>query len=134
MCCSGGMLARSLKLQGVPNGVQHNVDIHVAWCPWVASKDVHEASMSTLESKFISNNSYPSSFVNLSLPFTCRLSPGTLKCATALQAAETSAQGRDVVVSLQYLRDRIGVPRDLPYPAARQLRAHINWYVSEAGV
>ena len=37
--------------------------------------------------------------------------------------------GDAVVASAEYLRDRVGVPRDLPYPAARQLRAHLNWLI-----
>ncbi len=38
--------------------------------------------------------------------------------------------GNAVVASAEYIRDRVGVPRDLPYPAARQLRAHLNWLIS----
>lgn len=34
-----------------------------------------------------------------------------------------------VPLSLAYLRDRVGVPRDMPYPAARQFRAHLNWMI-----
>ena len=42
-----------------------------------------------------------------------------------------SAIKEGVVSSLAYLRDRIGVPRDMSYPAARQLRAHLNWVIEK---
>mmetsp|Transcript_14419 Transcript_14419/g.21029 ORF Transcript_14419/g.21029 Transcript_14419/m.21029 type:complete len:486 (+) Transcript_14419:59-1516(+) len=35
---------------------------------------------------------------------------------------------RKVIASLAYLRDRIGVPRDMSPGAARQLRCHLNWF------
>ena len=34
-----------------------------------------------------------------------------------------------VIASLAYLRDRVGVPRDMRLPAARQLRAYLNWSI-----
>lgn len=36
----------------------------------------------------------------------------------------------DVVNSLAYLRDRVGVPRDMKLPAARLVRAHLNWSIA----
>lgn len=36
-----------------------------------------------------------------------------------------------VVSSLAYMRDRVGVPRDMKLPAARQLRAHLNWSIEK---
>jgi glutathione S-transferase len=44
-----------------------------------------------------------------------------------LKAAVPSDHVAGVASSMSYLRDRIGVPRDLPLAAARYLRAYLNW-------
>ena len=43
------------------------------------------------------------------------------------ESVDGGAVARGVRASASYLRDRIGVPRDMSFPAARQLRAHLNW-------
>ena len=35
----------------------------------------------------------------------------------------------NVALSLEYLRDRVGVPRDMRMPPARQLRSHLNFTI-----
>lgn len=45
----------------------------------------------------------------------------------SLLTAVPKNQARAVVSSMAYLRDRVGVPRDLPLAAARYLRAYLNW-------
>lgn len=46
-----------------------------------------------------------------------------------LKAAVPADRVAGVVASLAYLRDRVGVPRDLPLAAARYLRAYLNWCI-----
>jgi glutathione S-transferase len=40
---------------------------------------------------------------------------------------------KEVATAAAFFRDRVAVPRDLTYPAARQLRAHLQWLANNAG-
>lgn len=48
-----------------------------------------------------------------------------------LKAASGTEGGRSLAACLAYLRDRIGVPRDMGQAAAMQLRAHLNLAIAE---
>jgi hypothetical protein len=37
----------------------------------------------------------------------------------------------EVRLCLEYLRIRVGVPRDMTVHGARQFRAHINWFIDQ---
>jgi len=45
--------------------------------------------------------------------------------------ATYSPPTRQLDACLAYLRDRIGVPRDMSYAAAMALRAHLNWAIGQ---
>ena len=51
-----------------------------------------------------------------------------------LKGAVPTQQAEGVISSLSYLRDRVGVPRDLPLASARYLRAYLNWAIDELSI
>ena len=54
--------------------------------------------------------------------------PGS-EYASLVQNSVPANKKEGVIASLEYLRDRIGVPRDLPLASARYLRAYLNWAI-----
>ncbi|KAL7483602.1 hypothetical protein ACHAW6_009247 [Cyclotella cf. meneghiniana] len=77
-------------------------------------------------------------FVDVVLRVVCSklLSNDATKCDETMDEVVSlwKKEGGDEVIemtakSLEYMRDRVGVPRDMRMPAARQLRANLNWAI-----
>ena len=56
-----------------------------------------------------------------------------LQGVEAVGAPPEELRKPEVAAAVAYLRDKVGVPRDLTYPAARQLRAHLQWFLRGIG-
>ncbi len=54
--------------------------------------------------------------------------------ADSLLAAVPKEKAEGVINCLAYLRERVGVPRDMPLAAARYLRAYLNWGMDQLQV
>jgi len=52
-----------------------------------------------------------------------------IQLRNSVQKDNDNEYSEALLTSIVYLRDRIGVPRDMRLPAARQLRAHLNWAI-----
>ena len=55
--------------------------------------------------------------------------PDEVHAQSLLDATKAYSNNEGVANSIAYLRDRIGVPRDLPLASARYLRAYLNWAI-----
>ena len=49
-----------------------------------------------------------------------------LEGADELEAFSSGLSAKPTAAALAYVRQRVGVPRDMSYPAARQFRAHLS--------
>lgn len=73
-------------------------------------------------------------FVDVALRVVCAalMEPSAEPSAAAsnsLKNAIPSEYKNGVISSLEYVRERVGVPRDLPLASARYLRAYLNWAI-----